>query len=862
MTKTVSAALAVLCIVLPTVAAQAAVVETLPNGMTIAVEENHSAPLVSVRFYVRVGSAYEGSYLGAGSSHFVEHCVSEGTPTRSKQDIETLQESLGNSTNAYTSTDHTCYYITAPVARAHEAIELVADYVLQPSFPVDAVKTQRGIIEREITMGEDAPARRLWHLFSGTVYRTHPARYPTIGYREQFDLLQRSDLVSFHADHYVPENMVAVVVGDVDSAETLVYLRELLGRYPGGATRRPTLPAEPPQISARRQVEADAALNRAYLFIGWPTVDLYSPDLYALDVADFVLGYGPSSPLVTTLRDELGLVDDIGSFSHTPSYGTGVFAIRATLAPENLPAAEAAIIEQVRRLADEQVASEQLQKAITQKSAEIIYAQETIQGRAEILGQDLISTGDPDFSATYIRGIRQVTAADIRRVAAEYLRPETLNTAVLGPPEVAQAQQGTTAVTGSDSDRILSRRLDNGMLVLVQEAHHSPMVSMLAGFKAGVRYESEQTNGLSNFTAAMLVRGTHDHSYQQIAETTDGLAARLYPFSGRNTLGLQAQCTSDSFPQMLEVFADCLIHPTFPEDQLELQRQLILADISQREDNVNAVGMDLLAAELYRNHPYRLPQLGTAESVAALTREQLVEFHSRYLRPNGMVLSVIGDVSAEEAIGLVEERFADFSIGEIAPPAVSPEPEPTEDHLRRVARNQQQAIVLYGFPGPTIASPDRYTLDVLSAVLAGAPMPGGRLHEALRGAELVYATWAYPMAGIETGHYLIYAATAPERIAQTQEAIERVIGELASQAVADDELERGRSMAIAAKQLGIQAGLSRAQSMVLDELYGLGFDNYRHYADNITKVTAEQVQQLAAELLNFRCATIVITEPE
>lgn len=862
MTRAIAAAMAAIFVFLTATATQAAVVETLANGMTIAVEENRSAPLASVRFYVLAGSVYEGQYLGSGISHFVEHCVSEGSATRTKEQIDTLRESLGNSSNAYATADHTCYHITAPASRVQEAIELVADYVLQPSFPLDAVKTQRGIIEREIAMGEDDPGRRLWHLFTGTVFRTHPARYPTIGYRDQFDLLQRADLIAFHSAHYVPENIVAVVVGDFDPEQVLAYLRELLGRHPRAAVRRDTLPSEPPQISPRRQIETDPALNRAYLFMGWPTVSLFSPDLYALDVADFVLGHGPSSRLVARLRDELGLVDGIASFSYTPAYDAGLFAIRASLDPAKLPEAEGAVVEEVRRLIQQDVSAEELQKAITQKAAEIIYAQETIEGRASVLGMDLINTGDPGFSSKYIEGIRQVTAADVRRVAATYLRPETLNTAVLGPPEVADQQQPRQQDGPGTTGQTVKHRLDNGMVVLVQEARHSPVVSVLAAFKGGVRYETEQTNGLSNFAAAMLVRGTDSRTYRQITDATDRIAARLAPFSGRNTLGLQAQSTSDNFPQMLGIVADCLMQPAFPQDQLERQRQLILAEISARQDNVDAVAMDLLADTLYRRHPYRMPLLGTTESVAALTRDHLAEFHSRYLRPNGMVLSIIGDVSAEQAVRLVEQQFADFAIGEIAPPPIAQEPEQAESRLQRQKRDQQQAIVLYGFPGPTITSSDRHALDVLSAVLAGTPIPGGRLHTALRDAQLVYASWGYPVPGIETGHYVIYAATAPERITETQETIEKIVAEMAARPADAQELERGRSMALAAQQLSIQASLERAQGMVLDELYGLGFDNSLHYADNVAQVTAEQVQQVAGRLLNLEAATIVITEPE
>ena len=841
--------------------ASAASVEVLPNGLTLAVEENHSAPVASVRFYVKVGSVYEGDYLGAGISHFIEHCVSEGTPSLTKEQIDDKKESLGNNSNAYTSSDETCYFINTAAEYVTEAAELIADYVFHPSFPVDAVKTQRGIILREIAMGDDDPGRRIWDLLSQTMFNTHPARYRVIGYEKQFEMLQRADLVAFHAQHYVPENTVVVVVGDFEAQKVIAHLRELLSNEPPAAARKPVLPAEPIQIAERRRVEVDESLNRAYLFIGWPTVSLFSEDLYALDVAAYILGNGPSSRLVMKLRDELGLVDGITAMSYTPAYDAGIFGIRAVLDAANLARAEAAVTEQIARLWSEPVPEDELKKVITQKAAETIYAQETIEGRAQILGSDLLNTGNQDFSRIYVDGIRKVTAEDIKRVALKYLRPATRSIAVLGPPAVADG--GTQEVSGPQgAGKTVSKRLDNGLLVLVQEAHHSPTVSMLAGFKGGVRYETAETNGLSNLTAQMLVRGTQSRTYAQIAEAIDTMAASLSPFSGRNTFGLQAQCTADTVDKLLDIFADCIIRPSFPPEELIRQQQLVLSAIDAREDDVDAVAMDLLTANLYRQHPYRMQHLGTGESVSALGRDDVVAFHGRYCRPNGMVLAVLGDVDAEQMMAAVEAAFAEFEIGEILPPPIAREPADAQKIEKTLTRAQQQAIVVYGFPGPTITAENRYARDVMTAVLAGTPIPGGRLHDALRGAELVYATWGYAAPGIETGHYVIYAGTHPEKVAEVKTTIEQTVAKLVAEGPSEDELKRGKSMAVSAQQLSIQANLDRAQTMVLDELYKLGFDNYLNYSHNIEAVTAEQVRQVAAEMLDFNRATVVVTTPE
>lgn len=854
--------IAVIAAVMIPISACATQVEVLDNGMTLVVEENHSAPVASVRVYANVGSVYEGEYLGAGISHFIEHCVSEGTPTRTKEQIDSTTEALGNDSNAYTTDDHTCYYINTAAKYTKEAAELVLDYVLHATFPMKAVDTQRGIIQREIARGDDEPGRRIYHLFKSTVFTEHPARHRTIGYEKQFNNLQRADLMSFHSRTYVPENIICVAVGDFDATEMMAYLTDCVKGEPRKALRRQPLPAEPRQISPRESVVEDEGLRRAYMITGWPTVDLFSPDLYALDVAAYILGHGKSSRLVRDLRDEKGLVDSISVYSDTPSYGAGTFAIQAVMNPANIRPARESIAAHIERLTEEDVTAEELEKARNQKASEVIYRQETIQGRAEMLGIDMVAASDPDFTEKYIQGIRSVTAEEVREAANRYFTQDRLNTAVLRPP-VAQEETETAEKTDEAAKRTVStRRMENGMFVIVQEARHSPVVSMLAGFKGGVRYEPPEKNGLSNLTSQMLVRGTDSRSYEEISGQIDRMASNLAAFSGRNTYGLQAQCTRDNFQQTFDIFADCIRNPAFPEGELARQKELAKASIAARKDNVDARAMDLLAETFYKKHPYRMPVLGTEETVDTITREDLVGFHNRYARPNGMVLAIIGDIDAETAFEATRKQFGSFPVGEITPPAIPPEPEHTEQTERTIVRDQKQAVVIYGFPGPQLGSDDRYARDVMTAIFAGVGMPGGRLHRTLRGSQLVYATWGFAQPGIETGHYTIYAATASDKVDLVRQAIRGVIEKLTANGPTEDELQRGKKMAVAATQLDLQSNLARAQKIVLDELYGLGFDNYLQYADNIEKVTAQQVQDVASRLLDLSQSTVVVITPD
>jgi len=219
------------------------VVRTFDNGMTVVVDEVHAAPVAAVRFYVRAGSMYEDNYLGCGITHFLEHLVGRGSTHRTAEEINAIQEALGNQANAYTSVDHTCYWMTGPARKVEDMVDLISDYVFNPLLTPQDVETQRGVILREMAMGEDDPGRRLSNLMTQTLLRLHPARYRIIGYPDRFKSVTREDIVSYHQRMYTTDNVVAVVVGDFETDRVMKALEQSVGRIPRRAVNLPTLAA-------------------------------------------------------------------------------------------------------------------------------------------------------------------------------------------------------------------------------------------------------------------------------------------------------------------------------------------------------------------------------------------------------------------------------------------------------------------------------------------------------------------------------------------------------------------------------------------------------------------------------------------
>ncbi len=833
---------------------------TLDNGLTVVVAESHAAPVVAVRFYVKTGSIYENELLGHGLSHYLEHTISKGTPTRDQEEIDSTVEAIGNASNAYTSRDHCCYHITTASQYWETALDVVGDYVFNASFPEEEVEIQKGVILREIAMTEDDPGDRIYHLFAQTMFLVHPARYPIIGFAERLQEVTRDDIVAYHQAWYVPDNVIVSIAGDVDAEQAITKCRELLESVPRRAPPAIVLPDEPPQTARRRRVEVDERLQRAYLYLGYRTVDLLHPDLYALDVLAYILGHGASSRLVRIVREEKQLVDGVSCYSHTPTYDAGVFGVSATLDPEKLIDAEEAIVAELERCRDKLVEKHELERAKTQKAAELIRARETAEDLAEVVGTDLLATGDPLFSDHYVEGIRQVTREDVKRVARTYIRPEKLTVATLtskAPRARERADQ-----EAATSPEIVKTTLPNGLTVLIQQSATVPTVSISTAAKGGLRFETAETNGITRLMANMLTRGTKTRSREQLAREVEDMGAGLSPYSGRNSFGLAASALQEDLDRILALLADVLMNANFPEDEFEAQKHFTLAAIKQQEDDVNTLAWKLLAETLYTVHPYRFLGTGTEESVSSLTREQVAEYYDSYCRPNRTVLSLFGDVEPEMAVAAVEKALGSWKAREVKD--ATPPQEAALDEVRsaRRERDQEQSIIYFGFPGTTVHDERNYRIDVLDAVMSGMGLPGGRLHDALRRQQLVYFVHAWSEPGIDPGAFVIMAGTEPAKTETVTSIIKDIVTAMKVSPVSEEELRRGKQMCVAEHDIGLQSAASRAQTAALDELYGLGCDHYKRYAAEIGKVTAADIQRVAEELLDLDRCVITVLAPE
>lgn len=842
----------------------------LDNGLRVLLLESRAVPVVALNLWAHVGSGDESDDL-AGMAHVLEHMLFKGTETRPVGQIAREIEGAGGEINAYTSFDETVYYLVLASRFWELGLDILADGLLHPLLQEEDLRREKEVVLEELRMGRDRPAEEASRALYALSYRTHPYRRPVIGFEETVRGFTREQLLGFFQRWYVPGNMLLVMVGDFDTRQVLPRLRELFGKAPA----RPVAPHARAPEPAQQELRFTAftqKIQQGYLRLGFHIPALRHEDVYALDVLAILLGQGESSRLYRRVKDR-GLVHAVSASSYTPQ-DPGLFEVAAVLDREKARDAIRAVLREIFLLKHELAGPEELRKAKLNLQSDAVRDRETVQGMARKLGYYETIAGDAGYEREYLRRIGEVTAEEVRQVARRYLTPVNLSVAFLHPAGTAAPldQAALRALVGEverqaapspparDPAEVRKTVLPNGMTVLLREDHRVPLVALRAVFLGGLRYERPKQNGITNFVAELLTKGTRRRSAVEIAEEVESMAASLSGFSGRNSFGVEAEGLSGFLDRLLDLVADVVTSPAFPAGELEKERRDLLAAIERREDQPSQVAFDLFLQKLYPAHPYGLKLLGEASTVRALTREDLRRHYARYARPGNLVLAIVGDIQAEAALKQVRAAFAGFKGATARPPALGTPRLPRAPARAFIRKEKEQIHLVLGFLGTTMFSPDRYALDVLNGVLGGM---GGRLFTELRDKQsLAYAVSPVEVSGLEPGYLGVYMGTSRGKLRQSVQEVLRLLRELRDQPVGPEELGRAKRSVVGAFEISLQRLSALASNLAFDERYGLGYDYFRRYPEQIMKVTAEDVRRVARKYLDLDRYVLAVVGPE
>ncbi|MBI5572537.1 MAG: insulinase family protein [Desulfomonile tiedjei] len=845
----------------------------LSNGLDVLVEENHSRKAAAIQLWVKVGSAYENE-SERGISHVIEHMAFKGTERRGVGQIDTEVAEIGGQINAYTSWDETVFHIVVPSSATSRGLDIITDAVFRAVMNPQELEKEKKVVLEEILQDEDLPDEVISKLLFKTAYVKSPYRFPVIGRKEVVEEVTRQNILDFRKKWYVPENMFLIVVGDVDPVAVREDVERLTADVKPTGFLPVSLPQEPPQEQIRSAVVRDPNATEPRLSIAFHIPSMKGYDVNALDLIADLLGGRDDSRLVRILKQDKGLVTSLSVSSVTPKE-PGLLIISANLAAENLELATQAIMDELALLAGTPPPPDELEQARIHLESGRVYARETVQGIARNMGDFQNQLGDPNYEQKYLTLNAAVTPRQISAVAKKYLMPPNVSVAVLLPHGEAKdfriegleqivsrfAAPAITPVAAAETPaRPMFRELANGTKVVLVPDNSNPVISFRIASLGGKRFENDDTQGIMNFIARMLTKGAGTMNERDIARKVDNMGGTLQGFSGNDSFGLYASFFSRYWDQALELLAQMYADPTFPQDKLDRERDLIINAIRTEPDNPSEYVIKTLNKTLFPHFPYGFDLLGTPHTVSGFTPEDLKQTFRQLAVPSNTVIAAVGSMDPKEVMDRVERLFGKTTGQALEMPQI-PAEHPLESVSETVMRiPRAKAYLTIGFRTVTLTDPDRFALDVLNSILAGQ---GGRLFLQLRDKEsLAYEVTSFFRPGLAPGIFGLYLACDAPKVDRAFAGLVNEIEAIKKTAVGEAELKKAIDSLIGNHLISQQSTSDRAEEVGLHTLYGMGYDYDPVYIARIREVNAADVLRVARRYLDMDHAAIAKILPE
>jgi len=823
----------------------------MENGLEVIISPQSHGELVSVNLFVKAGSMTEGPYLGSGISHLLEHICFKGTEGRATTGLARDVRKNGGTINAYTSFDHTCYYVTFPANKINDALEIIADLVLHPKFNTPDFEKERSVVEKEMDMAEDNPDKVLSKHFWATAYRECPVRVPVIGFRELLQRLTPEDILAYYDAFYDPSNMVLVITGNCSADALKIEISKHFQVPRRQFVRQPEIWHEPKPLGPVYKEFRMNPLPHPKGIISWQTVSLDHPDMPALDVLAVLLGGMNSSPIRENLVQK-GVLLSGRTWSYTPEF-PGIFEIAFDWQTGTPKEIIASIQEQVQTLQKGSLDPEMLDVAKKRMKTQLFQGLETVLEEARILGQNFLSSRNPRYSEIWLKQIELVEPGDIIRVAKKYLQP-IRQTAVILLPEAVDIPKDITYRPQSVVNPIMKTHASGLRLAMLPD-RRLPLLYMNWAHPGGSLVETKSEYGLSAFFEELYGRKTESMSESERNALLDRLGGDFSSFSGRNTFGMSGYLLSDHLNEWLRSFVDICQKPVFDEEDIQTARQRIEARIDKAfKTPIPRAALELRNLLYGKDHPYGRIIEGNLDTLATFTQKMIQEFFRNHFNWSHSVLSVTGNFDPDEFLIELDQVLPEM---DSETPFDKPIPQRDFQPFQKMVHlDSKQSVLMLGYPTVALDHPDRIVLELLDYYLSGQASP---LFERIREEQgLSYSVGSQSVCGWIAGHFLIYVSFGDSDWQFVLQLVDKVLEDLSSKTLSEDLFEEIKTGFLGQDTRSREKPGPLGQQMALDTLYEMPFDYFLKRKGMIQKLKAEQLNLVVKRYIAAKPRALVV----
>jgi predicted Zn-dependent peptidase len=862
---------------------------TLDNGLTVLVHEDRKAPIVAVSIWYGVGSKNEPKGK-TGYAHLFEHIMFNGSENAPGDYFEYTKKIGATDLNGTTWLDRTNYFQTVPTTALESALFLESDrmgYLLN-AVTKEKLDNQIGVVSNEKRQGDNQPFGLVSYKQSGTLFPVgHPYHHSTIGSLEDLSAASLDDMKNWFIDHYGPNNAILVLAGDINAAQAKPLVEKWFGKIKRGKDMAP-VNAPVPTLEKDIKIVMKDKVPTTRIYRNWVVPGLADPDTNALFVGLSALGGLSSSRLDNILvRQEQTAVG--ASAYLIPFVHGSLVNIQVDVKPGADADAVAKRLDQI--LADyikTGPTAEEVQRVAASNIAAQIDGLEQVGGfggKAVALAEGQLYVGDSDFYKKELQRLATAKPAAVKAAMQKWLTRPVLEILVEpGEREVykevaagAGSRTGTLsspafyAPPGSEDNLVSSplsfqdrstfpeptgtpaldfptveeTTLSNGIKIFFARRAAVPTVRVAVSFNAGYAADPADKRGIASMMSTMMSEGTTSLTSTQIAETEEKLGADVSVGSSLDRTVASLRAVKPNLGLSLDLLADVIKNPAFATNELERVRVQQLTRIKSENNQPQGIAVRRLPPLLYgKGHPYGGPQTGSgyAETVAAIGRDDVVNFHASWVHPAKAEIFVVGDTSLKEIKPMLEVRFGKWTSNAAPAPAKNfavAVPEPVSRILLIDRPNAPQSLVLAGVVLDAKGSDDLLTLRAANEIFGGDFL--SRINMDLRETK----GWSYGVRSQVNGaeDRVPFYMFAPVQTNQTGPSVKVLIDQLkdfnGAKPVTAEELEKtikGNVLELPGSYEQSSAVLGQMQS---DRLNKRPFDYAETVAAKYTALTAK-----------------------
>ncbi len=837
----------------------------LPNGLALIVHEDRKAPIVAVNVWYHVGSKNEKPGK-SGFAHLFEHLMFNGSENFNNDYFQAMERIGATDLNGTTSEDRTNYFQNVPKSAVDVALWMESDRMGHLLGVIDKARLdeQRGVVQNEKREGENQPYGVAYELMTKSTYPAgHPYSWTVIGSLEDLNAASLDDVKEWFKTYYGAANATIVLAGDIDAKTA----KEKVERYFGDISSGPPVARHQAWIAKRSGTQRQRVEDRvpqAKIYKIWNIPQNGSAEFDYLNLVTDVLGAGKNSRLYTRLVYRDQIATDVSSSVYPREIG-GQFNIEVTARPgEDIAKIERAVDEELARFLAEGPIEKEMQRIKTQFVASFVRGIERIGGlggKSDILAQNQVYFGDPAHYKVTLKRVREASAQNLLNTAKQWLSDGVY---IL---EVHPFPQYKTLTSNVDRKKLpepgaapevkfpdLRRAtLSNGMKVILAERHSIPVVNLSLLVDAGYAADQFATPGTAKLAMAMLDEGTKTRTSLQISEELALLGANLASGSNLDVSTVSLSALKANLDASLDIFADVLLNPSFPEaDFKRLQKQQLDGIQAEKAQPVQ-MALRVFPQYLYgKNHAYGNPLTGsgTEATVSKLMRADVERFHQTWFKANNATLVIVGGATLSEMTPKLERLFKDWQKGEVPKKNVSQVAHQAKPVVYLMDRpGSLQSIIFAGHIAPPKANPDEIAIETMNNILGGTFT--SRVNMNLREDK----HWSYAAFTVLPGTrgQRPFFAYAPVQTDKTKESVAELGKELREvldkRPITDEETAK----AVSNQTLELPGSWETMDAIVasIANIVRFGFPDtyYQTYAEKIRQLKTAQLSAAAHKLL-------------